>query len=489
MKSLIKYLAAALFLVPVSGCEDYLNVEPPYSLDAENYFNSKEDYELALIGAYDLLQGSFLNLWIGEIASDNSIAGGESVNDTEGLHEIDNMNHDAVNTELRNILRWNYAGIARCNFIMEYKDKTPFEGKEQIIAETRFLRAYYYFQLVKYFGDMPLIIDKRLGAEEVTEIERSPRVEVYAQIESDLQYAVSVLDWDSPVKGKADKGAALGLLGKVYLYQKKFGPAANTLDRIITEGNYDLIDDYEQLWTAANEENAETVFDIQYSSLEGGSYSCFICLEGNAAAGFHGIRGYDGPVYADGNSYNLPTADLYNFFDVNDPRRDLSVLNLDSFINLQPDPGSISYLTGAGGHTGYFNNKYIKRQNEIGLPDDDLTSPLNFKVIRYADVLLMAAEAHAQEGNDPLALTYLNEVRDRVGMPALSSSGNQLLQDIYTERRLEFAGEGLRFWDLVRSGEAVNEIDNFVPGKHEIFPIPQVEIDLAGGNWNQNPNY
>lgn len=489
MKSLIKYITVAIFLIPVASCEKYLDVEPAYALDAESYFNSKDDYERALIGAYDPLQGSYLDLWIGEIASDNSIAGGESVTDTEGLHEIDRMDHDAVNEELRSIIRYNYAGIARCNFIMEFKDKTNFDGKDAIIGETRFLRAFYYFQLVKYFGGMPLIVDKRLGAEEVTSIERASASAVYAQIEADLQFAISALDWGSPVKGRVDKGAALGLLGKAYIYQKKYSQAATILDRIITEGNYSLVPNFEDLWYAANENNSETVFDIEYSSLEGGSYECFICLEGNAAAGFHGIRQYNGPLYADGNSYNLPTGDLYNFFDVSDPRRDLSVLNLDSFINLQPDPGSISYLQGAGGHTGYFNNKYIKRRIELGLPDDDLTSPLNYKVIRYADVLLMAAEAHAQNGNDATALTYLNQVRSRVGMPALASSGAQLLQDIYTERRLEFAGEGLRFFDLVRSGEAVNEIDNFVPGKHEIFPIPQVEIDLSGGNWSQNPNY
>ena len=136
-----------------------------------------------------------------------------------------------------------------------------------------------------------------------------------------------------------------------------------------------------------------------------------------------------------------------------------------------------------------YNNKYIKRQGEIGLPDNDLTSPLNYKVIRYADVLLMAAEAHAQNGNSSTALAYLNEVRNRVSMPAITSGGSQLLEDIYAERRLELSGEGLRFWDLVRTGKAASTISNFQSGKHERFPLPQVEIDLAGGNWAQNPGY
>lgn len=479
----------AAFLISFSSCEKYLEVDPAFSLGADNYFNSEQDYELALIGAYDLLQGSYLTQWIGEIASDNSIAGGESVTDTEGLHQIDNMTHDGVNNELRSILRFNYAGVTRCNYIMENKDKTDFDGKEIILGETRFLRAYYYFELVRYFGGVPLIIDRSIGSEEVTTIGRASKAEIYAQIESDLEYAVANLNWSQPVKGRATKGAALALLGKVYLFQNKFADAATVLDIIINEGNYSLMPNYEDLWLAANENNSETVFDVEYSALEGGSYDCLICLEGNAAAGFNGIRQYEGPFYADGNSYNLPTSKLYNSFSVNDLRRDLSILHIDSFISIQADPGSISYATGGGGHTGYYNNKYIKRQAELGLPDDDLTSPLNYKVIRYADVLLMAAEAHNRNGNDGQALTYVNLVRARANMSDLSATGTLLTEQIWAERNLELAGEGHRFFDLVRIGKAADEIDGFQTGKHELFPLPQVEIDLSGGSWTQNPGY
>ena len=165
----IKYTSYFLFSILMSfciiGCEKYLNVEPKFQQDAENYFKSPSDYDMALIGAYDLLQSSFILNWIGEIASDNSIAGGESVTDTEGLHDIDNMSQNAVNNELRNVWRWNYAGISRVNYIMEYKDNIDFEGKDEIIAQALFLRAYYYFTLVQYFGDLPLVIDERLGAD------------------------------------------------------------------------------------------------------------------------------------------------------------------------------------------------------------------------------------------------------------------------------------------------------------------------------------
>ena len=482
----IALVALAIIGTLSYGCKKFLAVDPAYTQDAENYFQTPEDYENALTGAYDLLQGSFVSVWIGDIASDNTIAGGESVSDTEGLHQIDNMTHGGVSNELRSIMRWNYAGITRANYILENKDNIDFTGKDHIIAEAKFLRAYYYFELVKFFGDVPLIIDKRIGAEEVTTIPRSPKEEVYAQIETDLIEAAAVLNAIPTQKGRATSGAAKSLLGKVYLYQNKYSEAASIFDEVINSGQYALIADYNDLFTVANEGNSETVFDIEYSGLEGGSYGCFICLEGNATPGFHGIRQYNGPVYGDGNSYNLPTADLYNYFDPADPRRDATVLDIDAFIAAQPNADEISYAVGAGGHTGYYNNKYIKRLDELGLPDNDLTSPVNYRVIRYADVLLMAAEAHYQNGNAGTAQLYLNQVRARVGMANITISS---VEDIWKERRLELSCEGHRFFDLVRTGQAASVISGFQTGKHELFPIPQVEIDLAGGNWSQNPGY
>ena len=483
-KQTILFLVAIVVLF--TACKKYLSVDPPYAQDAENYFKTPDDFERALTGAYDLLQGSFLSLWIGEIASDNSIAGGESVNDSQGLHQIDNMTHGGVNSELRNLMRWNYTGITRVNYIMENKNNIDFTGKEQILAEAKFLRAFYYFELVKVFGDVPLIVDKRIGIEEARQLPRSPKSEVYAQIESDLTDAASVLSPVASQKGRSTKGAAQALLGKVYLYQNKFTEAASIFDEVRNSGLYSLIADYSQLFTVNNENNSETVFDIQYTGLEGGSYGCLICLEGNAAPGFQGIRQYNGPVYGDGNSYNLPTQELYNAFSPIDPRRGHTVLDIEAFIAAQPDPGSITYAVGAGGHTGYYNNKYIKRQGEIGLPDNDLTSPVNYRVIRYADVLLMAAEAHYKIGNTLLAQQLVNQIRVRAGIPGISV---QSINDIYKERRLELSGEGHRFFDLVRTGQAEQYIPGFVSGKHELFPIPQVEIDLAGGNWQQNSGY
>jgi starch-binding outer membrane protein, SusD/RagB family len=489
MKNLFRTTILILASLSVTvSCDDYVDIGPEYAQDAESYFKTAEDYEKALVGAYDLTQTSFMNLWISEIASDNAIAGGESVTDTEGLHQIDAMEHGGLNGELRRLWRWLYAGIARVNYIYEFKDNLDFEGKDRILAEASFLRAYYYFELVKFFGDVPLVLDKRLGPADVAGYPRTPASEVYAQIEKDLLFASTKLNWTAAEKGRVTKGAALSLLGKAYLYQNKFNEAAQTLDQVINDGPYELFNDITSLFRVANEGNSETVFDIEYVGSEGGSYGCLECLEGNPAVGFHGIRGYKGPVYGDGNSYNLPTADLYNAYDINDLRRDATVLDIEAWKDAHPE---VEYVIGGGGHTGYYNNKYLKRADELGPPDNDLTSPVNYRVIRFSDVLLMAAEAHNRKSgaDDATAREYLNLVRDRANMPDINLSGSALTEAIWAERRLELGGEGHRFFDLVRTGKAADAIDGFVAGKHELFPIPQVEIDLAGAGWKQNPGY
>jgi starch-binding outer membrane protein, SusD/RagB family len=489
MKNLLR--TTILFVASIcvtTGCDNYVDIGPEYALDAETYFKTPEDYEKALVGAYDLLQTSFVNLWISEIASDNAIAGGESVTDSEGLHQIDAMQHGGLNLELRRLWRWSYAGIARTNYIFEFKDNLEFDGKDRVLAEASFLRAYYYFELVKFFGDVPLVVDKRLGPGDVAGYKRTPAAEVYAQIEKDLLFASEVLAWTSPVKGRLTKGGALSLLGKAYLYQNKFNEAADTFEKVISEGPYELFGDVSALFRVSNENNSEVVFDVQYVGSEGGSYGCLECLEGNAAVGFHGIRGYKGPVYGDGNSYNLPTEELYESFEAGDPRRDAAVLDIEAWQASHPE---VEYVVGGGGHTGYYNNKYLKRADELGPPDNDLTSPVNYVVIRYADVLLMAAEAQNRKSspNDGKAQGYLNEVRDRAGRTDINLTGSALTEAIWKERRAELAGEGHRFFDLVRTGKAASEIEGFQTGKHELFPIPQVEIDLAGAGWLQNPGY
>lgn len=488
MKFLSKTILILFAVTMVNvGC-DYTDIDPEFTRDADSFFIDEQDYYQALTGAYDLLQTSYLSLWIGEIASDNSIAGGESVTDTEGLHQIDNMTHGGVNNELRSVFRYNYAGITRANFIFENQDNIDFAGKDEVLAEAAFLRAYYYFELVKFFGDVPLVVDRRIGAEEISSLARTPATEVYAQIETDLMRAAENLTYTRSEKGRVTKGAALALLGKAYLYQDKFSEAAAVLDQVINEGPYSLSNDFSNLFRVGSENGPESVFEIEYVGTEGGGYGCFVCLEGFAAVGFHSIRGYKGPIYADGNSYNLPTQDLVDAFEPGDIRLEPTILDIEAFAAENP---GVEYVEGAGGHTGYYNNKYLKRVDELGLADNDLTSPVNHRVIRYADVLLMAAEAHARKSSpdEAKARDYLNQVRDRAGLDDVNATGQALVEAIWDERRVELAGEGDRFFDLVRTGRADEEIDGFTPNKNELFPIPQDEIDLANAGWQQNPGY
>ncbi|KQC34480.1 membrane protein [Nonlabens sp. YIK11] len=478
---ILLFLAALVF----NACsEDYLEIESE-DANSENFFNSQADYESALVAAYDLLQSTYLNVMLGEIASDNTLAGGESATDTPGIQQIDDMIHTPVNDQLSDIWRWMFAGVNRANYILEFQDKTDFPDKPRVLGEARFLRAYYYFELVKFFGDVPLVVDQRFLFGDQFAVDRTPKEEVYAQIELDLQYAIDNLEYSTPDVGRATKGSAQALLGKVYLFQQKYGDAKDVLDDLILSNQYSLVEDYSTIFENDNENNSESVFEIQYSDLEGASFDCLQCSEGNVAVGFNGIRSYDGPLFESGFSFNVPTQEVVDLFEADDIRKETAILDIDAFAAANGATFSIGYE-----HTGYYNRKYIARKGDLNTGDANLTNPNNYRAIRLADVYLMAAEAY-NSGNlgDGQARTYLNIVRRRAELGNLDLSGTALGDAIFKERRVELVGEGHHFFDLVRTGRAANEIDGFVPGKHEVFPIPLEEILLAGNRWEQNPNY
>ncbi len=484
-----KHIYIILAMVFIASCsDDFVDVDPPFANSAD-YFNSEEDYQNALIGAYDLLQTTYINVMIGEIASDNTLSGGESATDVIGIQEIDEMQHNPVNQQLRDIWGWMFSGVNRANYIMQYEDKTPFPGKENVIAQTRFLRAYYYFELVKFFGDVPLVRDRVVEFGDERDIPKAPKEDVYALIEEDLIYAANNLPLQQSETGRATKGAAQALLGKAYLYQEKYAEAADVLQEVINSGQYALLEDYSTMFENNNENNIESVFEVQYTDKEGAGFGCLQCSEGNIAVGFNGIRNYSGPVFGSGFSFNVPTQDVVDAFEDGDTRLETAILDIEAWA----EETGATYAIGFK-HTGYYNRKYIARQGDADIGDANLTNPNNYRAIRYADVLLMAAEALAspEVGNDSQALIYLNQVRERAfGSTAnnLSVGGTGLRNAIQQERRVELVGEGHRFFDLVRTGEAANAIDGFQTGKNEVFPIPLIEIELAGNQWEQNPGY
>lgn len=477
-----------LLIFPLS-CKKYVDLSPEYSIDSENFFNSENDYYMALIAAYDMLQPTYANVIVGEFASNNTLCGGESPTDVIGWQQIDDMTHTPVNSNLKDIWDWMFAGVQRTNYFMEFKDKTDFDGKDVMIAEVRFLRAYYYFELVKWFGPVPLKIDERFKLGDPETIKRSPVEDVYAQIEQDLIAAAEVLPAVQGQVGRATKGAAQALLGKAYLYQDKFEEAANVLEQVINEGPYMLVDDYNSIFEEEGENGPESVFEVQYTELEGAGFDCLQCSEGNVAVGFSGVRGYEGPYFTPGFSFNVPVQEAVDQFQPGDLRKGVTILDIEAWA----DTTDAVYTTG-NEHTGYFNRKYLPRKRSDNAQNDlNLTNPNNYRAIRYSDVLLMAAEALNRGGiSDTRAQEYLNMVRMRAfgdEFHNITLTGPALTEAIYYERRVELMGEGHHFFDLVRTGRAADHIDGFTAGKNEIFPVPQEEIGYSNGNWTQNPNY
>ena len=469
------------------GCEDYVDYEASenYTIVASDYFKTSSDYEAALVGTYDVLQWNIYSVMIGDMASNNSLCGGESATDVIGLQKIDDMIHIANNDQLTSTWKWLYEGVNRANYLVENKDNIEFSRKAELYGEVHFLRAYYYFELVKIFGGVPLFTDGRLTASDSNTLKRATKAEVYAQIEKDLQDAITALPATKKTNGRVTAFTAHALLGKVYLYQDKFEEAANILEPLI--GLYTLPSNFQSVFLNSGENGPESVFEVQHSKNSNWwDWGFPQGSEGSYAIIHHGPRGYNGTVYASGWSFNVPTQDLYDAFDVNDTRRNVAILDIDDWAS-----SSGAEYTAGYEHTGYFNHKYIPRVGSTAA-QGELNYEVNYRAIRYADVLLMAAEANNRKAspNVTKARNYLNQVRARAfgnSSRASSSTGTILTKEIWNERRLELAMEGHRFFDLVRTGEAAAKISGFVPGKHEVFPIPQTEIDISG--LTQNPGY
>ncbi|EDP72379.1 putative outer membrane protein, probably involved in nutrient binding [Flavobacteriales bacterium ALC-1] len=336
------------------------------------------------------------------------------------------------------------------------------------------------------------IADSRVVIGEQFSINRTQDIsEAYSLIEEDLKEAILNLPATQDEVYKVTKGAAQALLGKVYLYhgtfvQSKFADAATMLNNVIG-GQYSLTtgSNYLDLFESSMENSSESVFEIQYTGVEGAGWDCITCSEGSYFVQFCGPRSpYDNPVYRTGWGFCLPSQELYDMFDDGDARREVTFYDLRD--------AQDSYSQGRD-DTGFFNKKYMPRKADDRVGANPLNHANNYRAIRYADVLLMAAEAEVQSGGTN-AENYLNQVRARAygdnSHDYMASEGD-LLEAIYTERRKELAGEGHRFFDLVRTNNAVSAIEGFTANKNEVFPIPLIELELANAidRWGQNQGY
>jgi len=502
MNKILKIASFLLFISMFTACKKWVDYNPhdDFRITELDYLKSESDYRTMAISVYTPIQWLNQTVPVGDIASDNAVAGGENASDVLPLQQIDDHTITPVNATLLELWKASYEGINRANYMHQYKAKNlagttvDFAGKDALYGEVYFLRAYYYFNLVKLFGDVPLFTEKRLGLSDSKTLGRSPKADVYKQIELDLNAAIGVLPAIQVQKGRVTKYAAQALLGKVLLYQNKFDAAAAMLENVITPNAFSLVADFGSIFLAAGENGPESVFEIQYSNTSPYyNWGGVTRGQGNHSVQQCGIRGLNGAgamPYAAGWSTNLPTVNLANAYSAGDLRKSVTVLDIEAYKAANP-AFNITYQVAPYKNTGLYNQKYLPRKEETS-GQVELNYLNNFRTIRFAEVLLMAAEANnrATAPNDTKAQAYLNRVRQRAFgdlLHNITATGTTLKQAIWDERRLELAMEGDRFFDLVRTGQAAAKISGFVAGKHELFPIPQEEIDISG--LTQNPNY
>jgi starch-binding outer membrane protein, SusD/RagB family len=498
----IKMLSLVLLVSTLTSCKKWLDYDPreDYRITELDYLKSETDYRTMAVSVYTPIQWLNQAVPVGEIASDNAVSGGENASDVLSLQQIDDYTHSPVNSTLTELWQSAYEGINRANYMHQYKnanlagETVNFAGKDALYGEIYFLRAYYYFHLVRFFGDVPLFTDKRLTLSESKTLKRSPKADVYRAIETDLNNAIAVLPAVQLQKGRITKYAAQALLGKVLLYQNKFDAAAAMLENVISSNAFSLVTDFASIFLNTGENGTESVFEIQYSN--GSPYYNWGGVtrgQGNHSVQQCGIRGLNGTgamPYAAGWSTNLPTQNLAAAYAAGDKRKAVTVLDIEAYKAANPS-FNITYQVAPYKNTGLYNQKYLPRKGETS-GQVELNYTNNYRTIRYADVLLMAAEANikASSPNTAKAQTYVNLVRRRAfgdNLHDITSTGNALYLAILDERRLELAMEGDRFFDLVRTGQAATRITSFVTGKHELFPIPQAEIDISG--ITQNAGY
>ncbi|MEO9021882.1 MAG: RagB/SusD family nutrient uptake outer membrane protein [Ginsengibacter sp.] len=544
MKSNNKKIIPIAFLVILSvGCsKSFLEVSPPSQIEETNFFQTEIQANQALAAIYRVSQWGNINhghspiMGFEEAASDDAYSGGGSSSDAVGVKGIDNFQatdgapfnqNDITYESIWNIL---YQGVARSNTYLANIGRVAASDdfKNETSAEVKFLRASYYFELVKWYENIPLVTEPLLDPNKYNQPQSAPQ-DVYNQIAKDLVEAMIYLPKTSmkTSNGHATYYSAEALLARVYLFCKGvYGKdlqagsvvidAAKTrtnLDEIITSGIFNLFPNYSDIWRKQNEMGMESVWEVDCSSLalKVGSTSNQYQAQGNYNVLYFGPRGVNGDPYTAGFSNAVPTESLYEEFEtspITDPRRDATILTLNS---QSVAPGLIKGWQ----HTGYFNNKY-NTSTEYLTPSglNSINWGQNIHTIRFSDVLLMASELNmgVDQGKADL---YLNRVRERAGLADRTAT----VENLRHERRVELGGEGIRYWDLLRYGLDYTKqmIDasslvgplyngggtftkgantppsgykmNWDPSKKGHLPIPPSQVILSDGVLQQNPGY
>jgi len=484
-------------LILLNSCEKQLDQNPVSSLATTNFYSNNNDFLQAVNGAYAQLSAyPSQALYLGEMRSDNINATSDGNRDWDGINNF-SSNITTVGF-VTNAWKNNFNGIYNANNVLDaLLTKSGVIGDEAVIkrytAECRFLRAFYYFQLLRLFGKVPVLSTSKTAAE-LTSIPRSPVADVYDFIEADLNYAAENLpaSYTGGNIGRATSFAAKGILGLVYLTKSgptysvegaglnsnEYSKAAALFDQVLNGSPHSFVSDYASIFSYNNENNAEVVFDVQFaSSLNGAGFPSHL-----APVAFWTGQGISN-AYGNGfGSSTFPvTASLVKSYTTN------TVSGTDS-----------RYTFNVA--TTYTRGPFIKKYIDIPKKGTAGTDwPINFIVLRYTDIMLMKAECmlHGAPGSQAEVDAIVNRVRTRAGVGSLSNVNLATLMD---ERQREFLGEGLRWNDLIRGGFAVTrmnswriadgitKINEIVPDA-VIYPVPAAELQTVAGLYTQNPGY
>ncbi len=497
----MKIFAKILFVIPATillmampGCKKFLQKDLQGQLTQQSFPTTAADALLATNASYEIFRDWYYNSGgypILDIMSDDARKGSNPDDQLNYVGPYDNFTFSATADGLDRWWNTLYVGVKRANVVIQFVPDIPMDDalRTRYVAEAKFIRGLLYFDFVRAWGGVPLVTT----VNPPLHLGRASKDEVYALIIADLQFAADHLpmrtEYSAADIGRATQGAAQALLARVYLFMRDFINAEKYALDVINSNQYGLEPVFADANGAKGNNGIESVFEvgaIQVDNTDGG---------GSQYGNVQGVRGTPNR----GWGFNRPSIDFRNSFETGDSRYKGTVIDLGDTLDgvvILGDGATPDVTKDAQGNTieiECYNRK-------VWVPGDDVITQWGFhrRLIRYADVLLMAAEALNENGKPAEALTYLNMVRARARqgnnsiLPDITTTvKNELSDTIGMERRHELGLEGWRFWDLVRTGKAGTVLGplGFIVGKHELLPIPQSEIDISQGSLVQNPNW
>ncbi|WP_454801707.1 RagB/SusD family nutrient uptake outer membrane protein [Mucilaginibacter phyllosphaerae] len=480
-------LGLVALTISIQSCKkSFLDIAPAQNTAADLFFKTPEDATKAVSAMYANLR-SFNNIAFGAIAIESVGADeaekGSSASDATFFNDYDNFTVTPTDGQLGGFWLGQYQNINYANQILTNVPNITMDEslKARYLAEAKFIRAYSYFRLVRAFGDVPLRLTLPTDKSEYN-LPRTPKDQVYAAIEKDLTEAATVLPqtYSSVDVGHATKGAALTLHAKVAMYLKKWNDVLTYTNQVMGMG-YSLFPNYEQLFRTNNKNNQESIFEIQSDLIPNNPDAST-----SQYSQVQGVRGSTGG----GWGFNVPTASLAASYETGDPRRDATII----FRGETTPEGD--KIPATGDNPMYNQKSYVPFSMFVSGFNEGVQQ--NKIVFRYADVLLMNAEANVELGNPAAALAPLELVRARARggnnaiLPAITSTDQATVRAaVYQERKVELAMEFDRYFDVIRQGRGTEVFGpkGWKAGKNEVWPIPQTEIDLSGNILTQNPGY